>query len=70
VNYHYLLSLNQVSAKLDIPARRLYALVKQGEVKPDSVTDTAFYFDSSRLPELRNFVERLRSGQSPTLTVE
>jgi hypothetical protein len=57
---NYLLSLNQVCRKLDVSARRFYALVRQGQVRPDSITDSGFFFDSSRLPELRDFFEELR----------
>jgi hypothetical protein len=57
---NYLLSLNQVARKCDVPFQRMDQLVRLGLIHPDSVTDRLFFFDSSRLSEIKEKIAELR----------
>ena len=52
-----LLSLSQISRKLDIPYNRAFRLLHEGKITPDFSTPRAKLFRPERLPELRATLE-------------
>jgi hypothetical protein len=55
-----LLTLNEISRKLDVPYQTLLAMTRRGELLPNSISGRYFLFDSSRLTEIAQFVDGRR----------
>ena len=52
-----LMSLSEVSRKLDIPWSRAFKLFSAGTLQPDYSTPHSHFFKAERLPELRAAVK-------------
>jgi hypothetical protein len=58
------LSLNQLAKKIGAPYTSLLALVRSGELRPDSISGRYFLFKASRLGEIQLFLASRRVVRS------
>ena len=54
-------SANEISRKFDFPHSTLIALVRDGTLVPDSIAVRGFFFNSSRLGEIEQFLNERRT---------
>jgi hypothetical protein len=59
-----LYTLNEIARETREPYSSLHSLVRNGELKPDSITSRFFLFDSSRLGEIDKFLSSRRRPAS------
>ena len=63
-----LLSLAQLSRKLDVPYSRLHRLALAGKLRPDATSDRFVFFKENRLPAIAELIDaELAERNQPTL---
>lgn len=55
-----LLTINEISRKLDVPYQWLEGMVERGQLLPNAICGHSFLFDSNRLNEI---AARIRPGR-------
>jgi hypothetical protein len=63
-----MLSLNQLSRKLDVPYQSILALVRTGQLIPDSISGRYFLFAATRLYEIEKFLNARRRRATEDIT--
>ena len=60
-----LLTLNEISRKLDVPSQWLEAMTRRGELLPNSICGHSFLFHSNRLTEIAALIEQHYTHSRP-----